>query len=88
VINREDKESRRNITLSLPRQLISKTKLEAVKQDMSLSEFMRKALEDKLEQGTEYQKAKRRQLEMLAEGLDLGTGGRVSTPREDLHERR
>ncbi len=74
--------------MSLPRSLLSKAKLEAVKQDMSLSEYMREALEVKLEQGSEYQKAKRRQLEMLATGLDLGTGGRISAPREELHERR
>ena len=74
--------------MSLPRSLLSKAKLEAVKQDKSLSEFMRVALEEKLGAGSEYQKAKRRQLEMLATGLDLGTGGRISSPREELHERR
>ena len=74
--------------MSLPRSLLSKAKLEAVKRDMSLSEFMRVALEEKLGAGSEYQKAKRRQLEALAEGFDLGTGGRISASREELHERR
>ena len=74
--------------MSLPRSLLSKAKLEAAKQDKSLSEFMRVALEEKLGAGSEYQKAKRRQVEMLAEGLDLGTGGRISASREELHERR
>ncbi len=74
--------------MTLPRQLISKAKLEAVKKDKSLSEFMREALEEKIEEGSEYQKAKRRQLEVLVKGLDLGTGGRISAPREELHERR
>ena len=74
--------------MSLPRSLLSKAKLEAVRQDKSLSEFLRETLEEKLEEGSEYQKAKRRQLEMLAEGLDLGTGGRISVSREELHERR
>jgi len=74
--------------LSLSRSLLSKAKLEAVKRDMSLSEFMRVALEEKLGAGSEYQKAKRRQLEMLSQSLDLGTGGRISTSREELHERR
>jgi Arc/MetJ-type ribon-helix-helix transcriptional regulator len=81
-------EIRRNITLSLPRSLISKAKLEAVKQDKSLSEFIREALEEKLDAGSAYQKAKQRQLEKLAEGLDLGTCGRISVSREELHERR
>ena len=74
--------------MSLPRALLSKAKLAAVRQDRSLSEFMREALEEKLEEGSEYQKAKRRQLLMLGQGLDLGTGGRISIPRDELHERR
>lgn len=79
---------RRNITLSLPRPLLSKAKLAAVRQDKSLSEFMRQALEEKIEEASGYQKAKRKQQDMLSKGLDLGTGGRISIAREELHERR
>jgi Arc/MetJ-type ribon-helix-helix transcriptional regulator len=79
---------KRNITLSLSRPLLSKAKLAAVRQEKSLSEFMREALESKIDEGSDYQKAKRRQQEMLAKGLDLGTGGRISIAREELHERR
>jgi hypothetical protein len=88
VKHAKDPEIRRNITLSLPRSLLSKAKLAAVKQDKSLSVFLREALEEKLEAGSEYQAAKRRQLEALAKGLDLGTGGRLPASREELHERR
>lgn len=55
---------------------------------MSLSEFVREALEEKLGAGSKYRKAKRKQLEALAKGLDLGTGGRLPSSREELHERR
>jgi Arc/MetJ-type ribon-helix-helix transcriptional regulator len=79
---------KRNITLSLPRLLLSKAKLAAVRQEKSLSEFMREALEEKIEEGSDYQKAKRRQQDILSQGLALGTGGRISTAREELHERR
>ncbi len=74
--------------MSLPRPLLQKAKLAAVRQDKSLSEFMRDALEQKIEEGSDYQKAKRRQQDMLSLGLDLGTGGRVPAAREELHERR
>jgi len=84
----KNKEMRRNITLSLPRTLLSKAKLAAVRQEKSLSEFTREALEQKIEEGSGYQKARRRQLELLSKGLDLGTGGRISIAREELHERR
>jgi metal-responsive CopG/Arc/MetJ family transcriptional regulator len=80
-------EMRRNITLSLPRRLLSKAKLTAVRQDKSLSEFMREALEQKIEAGSDYQKAMRRQLGMLSQGFDVGTGGRLAVAREELHER-
>jgi hypothetical protein len=78
----------RNITLSLPRPLLSKAKLAAVRQDKSLSKFMREALERKIEEASGYQKAKQRQLDLLSQGLDLGTGGRIAAAREELHERR
>ena len=74
--------------MSLPRSLLSKAKLEAVRQEKSLSKFTREALNQKIEESSRFSKAKNRQLEMLAEGLDLGTGGRMSTLREELHERR
>ncbi len=80
-------ESRRNITLSLPRSLLAKAKLEAVRQEKSLSEFTREAIDHKIEESSRYAKAKKRQLEMLTKGLDLGTGGRISVSREELHER-
>ena len=41
---------RRNITLSLPRLLLSRAKLAAVRQDKSLSAFIREALEEKIEE--------------------------------------
>jgi len=79
---------KRNITLSLPRLLLSKAKLAAVRQEKSLSEFIREALAEKIEEGSDYQKAKRRQQDILSQGIELGTDGRISVAREELHERR
>jgi hypothetical protein len=74
--------------LSLPHVLLSKAKLAAFRKDKSLSEFMREALEEKVEEGRDFQKARRRQLGLLGKGLSLGTEGRFTVPREELHERR
>lgn len=84
----KNKEMKRNITLSLPRSLLSRAKLAAVCQEKSLSEFAREALDQKIEESSRYTKAKKRQFDMLSEGLDLGTEGRISVAREELHERR
>ena len=82
------KKTRRNVTLSLSNDLLYRAKLAAVKEDRSLSEFMREALEEKMQKASGYQKAKQRQFEMFELKLDLGTKGKIRVPREDLHERK
>jgi hypothetical protein len=84
----KNKTERRNVTLSLSNDLLYKAKLAAVKQDKSLSEFMREALEEKVQKTPGYKKAKRRQFKMLGMKLDLGTEGEIHITREDLHERK
>jgi metal-responsive CopG/Arc/MetJ family transcriptional regulator len=79
---------RRNITLSLPQTLLSRAKLAAFREEKSLSEFMREALAERIDEGRGYEKAKRRQHDLLGKGLSLGTEGRFSTSRDELHERR
>jgi hypothetical protein len=82
------KTERRNITLSLSHDLLYKAKLMAVKEDKSLSEFMKEALLDKILKTSGYEKAKKRQMKMLNMNLDLGTKGRIQVSREDLHDRK
>ena len=79
---------KRNITLSLSYDLLYKAKLMAVKENKSLSEFMKEALEDKILKTSGFEKAKRRQLKMLNVDLDLGTKGQIQASREDLHGRK
>jgi len=78
---------RRNVTLSLPKSLLQRAKLAAVRKDKSLSEFMKEALEEKIRKDTGYKKAKERQVKLLSMRMDLGTEGRISISREELHER-
>lgn len=79
---------RQNVTLSLPKSLLKKAKMKAVSKEKSLSEFLRKALEEKAMEDTGYKRARERQIKILKMGIDLGTKGRILTLREELHARR
>ena len=76
-----------NITLSLPRDVLAKIKLIAVRRSSSVSGLMTTMLEDLVRQEHEYERARRRHLAWLRGGADLGTGGQVTVTREELHER-
>lgn len=78
---------RQNVTLSLPKSLLKKAKVMAASHEKSLSQLLRESLEDKVREESGYKRAKERQLALLKEGLKLGTRGRISTKREDLHAR-
>jgi len=84
----KNKTDRRNVTLSLSTDLLYRAKLAAVKEDKSLSEFMREALEEKMKKASGYENAKQRQFKMLEMNLDLRTKGQIQISREDLHERK
>ncbi|MBW1718332.1 MAG: CopG family transcriptional regulator [Deltaproteobacteria bacterium] len=78
---------RRNVTLSIPRQLLKQAKIIAASQDKSLSQFFSESLEEKVREKTDYSKAQKRQMWLLKKGLDSGTMGQVKTSRDDLHVR-
>jgi hypothetical protein len=44
-------------------------------------------LRETVERETGYDTARQHSLAMLREGMDLGTGGRMTWSRDDLHER-
>jgi hypothetical protein len=78
---------RQNITLSLPKETLLKVKLIAVKRQTSVSGLLTQTLERLVEQEDSYAHARRRHLEWLERGVDLGTAGRIATGRDELHER-
>ncbi len=78
---------RRNITLSLPKDTLLKVKLIAVQRQTSVSGLLTQALERLVEHEDAYVHARRRHLEWLKRGADLGTAGQVSVGRDELHER-
>jgi hypothetical protein len=78
---------KRNVTLSMPTDLIRRAKALAAARDKSLSELLRESLEEKVFEASGYRQAKDRQLKLLATGFDLGLRGRITWSRDSVHER-
>lgn len=78
---------KRNLTLSLPYPLVNKAKEMAVREERSLNEYVRQAIEEKIVRASGFAKARERQLSRLKRGFRLGTKGWRPADRETLHER-
>ena len=76
-----------NITLSVPKEILLKVKLIAVRRRTSVSGLLVQTLEKLAQQEDAYERARRHHLQTLDQGLDLGTGGHIKSRREELHER-
>lgn len=76
------------MTLSLPKPLLKRVKVIAAEEEKSVSQLMKEALEDRVHRHGSYERAKKRHLRLLEQGLDLGTRGGPLVSREELHERR
>ncbi|MDI6799958.1 MAG: DUF6364 family protein [Actinomycetota bacterium] len=79
---------KQNVTLSLPKTMLKKAKMLALKQEKSLSALIRESLEEKISESTGYKDAMKIEIERMERGFHLGTGGRMPCSREKLHERR
>lgn len=82
-----DKQERQNITLSLPKEVVREAKVIAAQRDTSISALMARVLRELVEEERGYRAARERSLNRLEDGLDLGTGGKTSWSRDELHER-
>lgn len=78
---------KQNITLSIPKDVLQKIKLLAVKKGTSVSGLMAHVLEEIVAEEEGYQDSRLRHLALLEQGLDLGSKGSSSWTREDLHAR-
>ena len=76
-----------NITLSLPEEDLREARILAARRGTSVSQLLARVLRETVERETGYDAARERSLALLQEGADLGTGGRASWSREELHER-
>lgn len=78
---------KRNLTLSLPYPLVNKAKEMAVREERSLNEYVRQAIEEKIVRSSGFADARKRQLCRLKDGFGMGTKGRRPADREAIHER-
>lgn len=78
---------KQNVTLSVPKGLLRQAKIIAASQDKSLSQLVRESLEEKVREAADYNKARKRQMRLLKQGLNLGTKGQLKTSRDELHDR-
>ena len=76
-----------NITLSLPRDLLKRVKRVAADRDTSVSALMTEALDRLADEDRRYSAARKRALTALKSARSLGTRGRRSWSRDELHER-
>jgi hypothetical protein len=76
----------RNITLVIPKQVLSEAKLLAIKRHTSLSALMTQLLSDMIASENGYISARTRHLICLDKGVDLDTRGAIHWTREDVHE--
>jgi len=76
-----------NVTLSLSRELLKRAKRLAADRDTSVSALMAQALAQLADHDRRYSAARRRALAALAQARSLGTRGRATWTRDQLHER-
>ena len=77
----------RNITFSLPTDLIRKAKVYAAEHDTSINALVRELLQDKLQSASRTREAAQRFLDLAKKG-PLFTIDPGSISREEIHERR
>ena len=78
---------KQNITLSIPREILLKVKLLAVRRKTSVSGLLTQTLEKLVQQEDAYAHARQRHLRWVERAPDLGTRGRIEIERDELHER-
>ena len=76
---------KQNITLSLEKEIIKKSKVIAARRDTSISKMLSDLLKSIVESDERYEAAKKSALQLLKKGVHMG--GRINWKREDLYER-
>ena len=77
----------RNVTISLPEDLLREARHLAVDQGLSLSRYVALVLEERVEATRSRRAAWERQRKLLEAGFELGTCGTIAWTRDEVHER-
>ena len=78
---------KQNITLSLPKETLKKGKILAAKKGVSLNELIRELLQRTAENEEGYRISADQQIKRMKGGIRLGTKGKISWQRDELHQR-
>jgi plasmid stability protein len=77
----------RNVTLSLPEDLLKQIKILAAQKDTSISALMREQLELLIPEEEQRLAAANRLIERMTQAKDRGVMGKVTWTREDIYDR-
>jgi len=80
-------ESIQNVTLAIPKDILRKAKILAVQKNTSLSGLLTQTLADLVAHQEAYEQARQRNLAFLESSFDLGTHGKITWKRDEVHER-
>jgi len=78
---------KQNLTLALPSEQVRRLKVLAAERGSSISRMLTEALEEILRRDDAFERAHRRVLADFERGSNLGTHGRRTWTRDELHER-
>ncbi len=76
-----------NVTLRLPKDIVQQMRHMAVEKGISFSKLAQSYLVNMLKHEPEYERLRRQFNSSLNKGFDLGTKGKRTWTREELHER-
>lgn len=76
-----------NVTLTLPEDLVREARHLAVDQGVSLSRYLACLLEEQIQGKRQQERARKRLLRLLEEGLPYAMPDPVTWTRDELHER-
>jgi DNA-binding transcriptional MocR family regulator len=83
----QDRVEHKNVTLSLPEDLLRKFRVYAASQNKSMSHLMTLAIERMLADEGKWDLSKRRMIERMRNATDRGTNGVITWTRDEIHER-
>ena len=78
---------KQNITLSLSKDILTKIKHMAIDKNTSISGLLTQTLEEIAQKEDDFNSSKSRQLLLMENGFNMGTGIQETWKREELHER-
>ncbi|MBI4585979.1 MAG: ribbon-helix-helix protein, CopG family [Planctomycetes bacterium] len=76
-----------NITLRLEKKLLETVRMLAASRDLSVSELFAEFVRRTVAQDAAFRARRKRFRDRLKKGLDLGSMGKLSLTRAELHER-